>query len=63
VHIVKIQDDNTALHVPVIVGKGQGNKVAIRAKDLGILNVGDRIAIRGAETLAQGQEVEIQPAL
>lgn len=63
VHIVKIQDDNTALHVPVIVGKGQGNKVAIRAKDLGILNVGDRIAVRGAETLAQGQEVEIQPAL
>jgi soluble P-type ATPase len=47
----------------VIVGKGQGNKVAIRAKDLGILKVGDRIAIRGAETLAQGQEVEIQPAL
>ncbi|WP_240722048.1 efflux RND transporter periplasmic adaptor subunit [Pseudoalteromonas phenolica] len=63
VHIVKIKDDNTAEHVAVIVGKGQGDQVAIKAKDKGALKVGDRIAIRGAETLAQGQEVEIQPTL
>lgn len=63
VHIVKILDDNTAQHVPVIVGKGQGNKVAIRAKDSTSLKAGDKIAIRGAEMLAQGQTVEIQPAL
>ena len=63
VHIVKIKEDNTAEHTAVIVGKGQGEQVAIKVKDKGALKVGDRIAIRGAETLTQGQEVEIQPAL
>lgn len=63
VHIVKIKEDNTALHVPVIVGKGQGNKVAIRPRDITLLSIGDRIATRGAETLAEGQSVEVQPAL
>lgn len=63
VHIVKIKEDNTALHVPVVVGKGQGNKVAIKPRDITLLSVGDRIATRGTETLAERQSVEVQPAL
>lgn len=60
VHIVKINDDNTAKRVTVTVGKGQGNRVEITPADTSLLKVGDKIAVRGAERLNDGQAVEIQ---
>lgn len=60
VHIVKINDDNKAAKIAVVVGKGQGELVEIKPLDSSALKVGDAIAIRGAERLTDGQEVEIQ---
>lgn len=60
VHVVKINDDNTATQVPVVVGKGQAQQVEIRPVEAGALQAGDAIAIRGAERLADGQTVTVQ---
>ncbi len=60
VHIVKIGADNKAVQIPVTVGKGQGQLVAIQARDKAQLNIGDRIAVRGAERLSDGQEVDVK---
>ncbi|TQF71725.1 efflux RND transporter periplasmic adaptor subunit [Pseudoalteromonas luteoviolacea] len=61
VHIVKVSPDNTVLQVPVEVGKGEGSLVAITPLDADALKIGDSIAVRGAERLTDGQEVEVQP--
>lgn len=60
VHVVKINADSKASKVPVVVGKGQGELVEIKPIDALALKVGDAIAVRGAERLTDGQEVEIQ---
>ncbi|KZN54195.1 efflux RND transporter periplasmic adaptor subunit [Pseudoalteromonas luteoviolacea] len=61
IHIVKINSDNTVQQIPVSVGKGEGKLVEIQATDkTRQLNIGDRIAVRGAERLADGQEVDVQ---
>ncbi|AZZ97598.1 efflux RND transporter periplasmic adaptor subunit [Pseudoalteromonas sp. R3] len=60
VHVVKIEDNNTAIQVPVTVGKGQGKLVAIAPKPDHQLLAGDRVAVRGAERLTNGQEVDVQ---
>lgn len=53
--IVKIDKDNLAHRLPVVVGRGQGEWVSVS----GNLNLGDRIATRGAERLQDGQKVVI----
>ena len=57
-HVFKIQKDNTAKRINVTVGDGEGEWVAVD----GQLEVGDRVAIRGAETLKDGQEVAVVKA-
>ncbi|BBN80889.1 RND transporter [Pseudoalteromonas sp. A25] len=60
VHIVRINKDNKAEQIPVSVGKGQGKLVAIKPLNEGAISVGDTIAVRGAERLSTGQEVDVQ---
>lgn len=60
VHIVKIDAANKAHKIPVTVGKGQGQLVAITPLQSDQLKVGDPIVVRGAERLTDGQEVEVQ---
>ncbi|TMP40578.1 efflux RND transporter periplasmic adaptor subunit [Pseudoalteromonas citrea] len=60
VHIVKIDDQNTAQKVPVQVGKGKGKLVAITPLSAGSLSVNDTVVVLGAERLQAGQEVEVQ---
>ncbi|CAM4310263.1 efflux RND transporter periplasmic adaptor subunit [Pseudoalteromonas byunsanensis] len=60
VHVVRINKDNKAEQIPVEVGKGQGKYVSIKPLGESVLEVGDSIAVRGAERLSTGQEVEIQ---
>ncbi|WP_169629325.1 efflux RND transporter periplasmic adaptor subunit [Ferrimonas kyonanensis] len=57
-YVMKIDDDNVAHKTQVVVGDGQGDWVAIE----GELAAGDRVAIRGAERLREGQKVSIQGA-
>ena len=57
--VVKIDDDNTAHRVPVQIGQGQGDWLAIEQPGLP-LKAGDRVAIRGAEMLKEGDRVVIQ---
>ncbi|WP_199886130.1 efflux RND transporter periplasmic adaptor subunit [Pseudoalteromonas sp. T1lg23B] len=59
VHVVRINKDNKAEQIPVEVGKGQGKYVAIKALGENRLEVGDSVAVRGAERLSTGQEVEV----
>ncbi|NOU50562.1 efflux RND transporter periplasmic adaptor subunit [Pseudoalteromonas sp. JBTF-M23] len=63
VHIVRINKDSKAEQVPVTVGKGQGKYVVIQAISEGSLSIGDTIAVRGAERLSTGQEVEVQQGI
>lgn len=63
VHVVKIDSNNQAKRIAVEVGKGQGNTVEIIPLDATALKAGDFVAIRGAERLADGQEVEVQNKL
>ncbi|NVK25968.1 MAG: efflux RND transporter periplasmic adaptor subunit [Gammaproteobacteria bacterium] len=61
VHVVRIDAENKAQKVPVIVGKGQGQLVEVKsAGSEKTLNEGDTIAVRGAERLVDAQVVEIQ---
>ncbi|QPB84014.1 efflux RND transporter periplasmic adaptor subunit [Pseudoalteromonas rubra] len=60
IHVVKIDASNTATQIPVTVGQGQGQQVAITPKPNHQLIAGDRVAVRGAERLTDGQEVEVQ---
>ena len=55
-YVVKIDNNNVAHRLKVIVGKGQNDWVTVT----GEIKQGDRIAIRGAERLTNGQLVIIQ---
>ncbi len=54
--VVKVDEQNKAHRLLVKVGKGTFDRVAIQ----GDLQSGDRIAIRGAERLKEGQSVVVQ---
>ena len=54
-YVFRIGVDNMAERVAVKVGDGEREWVAVT----GALNVGDRVAIRGAETLKDGQQVDV----
>lgn len=56
-YVVKIDKQNKAHRLKVIVGKGQNEWVTVT----GDIKQGDRVAIRGAERLTEGQSVIIQP--
>jgi len=56
VYVVKIDTDNKVHRLPVVVGKGNNDRVSIQ----GNLQHGDQVAIRGAERLEDGEEVKIQ---
>lgn len=51
--VYKVNEENVAQKVDVIVGSGQGNLVSIS----GELEEGDRVAVRGVESLRDGQSV------
>ena len=55
-YVFRINDANVAERVNVVLGKGKGNMVSVRSTEGGLQN-GDRVAIRGVETLQDGQEV------
>jgi RND family efflux transporter MFP subunit len=55
VYVVRINEDNKAERVKVIVGDGNDDWVAVK----GDLKDGDQVAIRGAERLSDGQLVDI----
>lgn len=59
-HIVKIDKQSKAIQIPVSVGEGKGQLIAVTPLEVGSLITGDRIAIRGAERLQTGQEVDVQ---
>jgi len=53
--VFRIGEDNAAEQVPVELGDSSGNMIAV----IGPLQAGDRVAIRGAENLADGMDVKI----
>lgn len=53
--VFRINDDNAAEQVTVILGDSSGDMVAVE----GALNEGDRVAIRGAENLTDGAATKI----
>ena len=55
-YVVKVNADNTAKRLKVAVGKGNNERVSIS----GAIHEGDKIAIRGAERLRDGQAVVVQ---
>lgn len=55
VYVIKIDKDNKAQRVKVDVGNGTAEWVAVK----GELNQGDKVAIRGAERLSDGQQVQL----
>ncbi len=57
-YVVKIDDSDSAVRVPVSVGKGDGKLVVVTPKDKQ-LSAGDRVAVRGAERLQDGQKVRV----
>ena len=59
-HVVKIDTENKAQQVPVRVGSGKGQWVEVIPSTADALNPGDKVAIRGAERLQSGQQVEVQ---
>ena len=54
--VFKIVDDNIAERITVTTGLGAGGMIQIT----GGIDVGDRVVIRGAERLRDGQQVDIQ---
>jgi len=56
----KIDNDNKALQIPVKVGNGKDKLVEVTPTSNITLNAGDKVAVRGAEQLQTGQEVEVQ---
>ncbi|SEL86291.1 RND family efflux transporter, MFP subunit [Colwellia chukchiensis] len=55
-YVVKVADDNTVHRLPVVVKQGTAERVSIE----GDLRAGDKVAIRGAERLNEGQKVIVQ---
>jgi RND family efflux transporter MFP subunit len=56
--VFRILEDDTAERVTVATGLGTGGMIQVT----GGLSVGDRVVVRGAERLRQGQKVSILPA-
>jgi RND family efflux transporter MFP subunit len=54
-YVYRINDENRAERIHVDIGDSQGELIAV----VGALREGDRVAIRGAEGLSEGAEVEI----
>lgn len=54
--VFRILDDSTAERITVTTGLGAGGMIQIT----GGINVGDRVVIRGAERLRDGQKVDVQ---
>lgn len=54
--VVKVDAQNKVHRLPVTVGSGTVDRVSVR----GDLQHGDKVAIRGAERLSEGQEVVLQ---
>jgi RND family efflux transporter MFP subunit len=55
-YVVKVASDNTVSRLSVVVGKGNKERVSIT----GELKHGDKVAIRGAERLTDGDKVMVQ---
>ena len=55
VYVFKIMENARAKRIPVRPGKGAGDIIAVE----GDLNAGDKVVIRGAETLKDGQAVRV----
>lgn len=55
-YVVKINADNTVHRLPVEVGTGTFERVSVK----GELQHGDKVAVRGAERLNEGQKVIVQ---
>jgi len=55
VFVFRVNDDNIAERVEVVIGDSAGERVAVT----GPLHEGDRVAIRGAENLREGSPVKI----
>jgi RND family efflux transporter MFP subunit len=53
-YVFRVQEE-TAEQVPVIVGSAEGGLIAVT----GNLNAGDRVVVRGAERLREGQQVRV----
>ena len=53
--VFRISDENKAEQIPVEIGDSAGDLIGVS----GALNEGDRVAIRGAESLREGADVEI----
>ena len=60
IHVVKIDAKSQAIKIPVTVGSGKGPLVEVSPIADNGLNAGDNVAVRGAERLQTGQDVEIQ---
>lgn len=58
-HVYRIKADNTAERVPVRTGMSQGEWIEVE----GDVATGDRLVIRGAERLREGQSVDLDPKL
>jgi len=56
-YLFKIDTDNKAVKIPVELGDGEGDWIAVN----GDLTDSDTVVIRGAETLQDGQQVKLQP--
>ena len=54
-YVFRINDDNKAERVEVVVGESSGDLIAVK----GALVAGDRVAIRGAENLTEGAQVRV----
>ncbi len=54
-YVYRIRDDNTAERISVELGDSAGDLIAVN----GLLSEGDRVAIRGGETLTEGATVRI----
>jgi RND family efflux transporter MFP subunit len=50
-----VNEESVALRVPVELGTGEGGRIAV----LGALEPGDRVIVRGAERLSDGQKVNL----
>ncbi|MBI1391903.1 MAG: efflux RND transporter periplasmic adaptor subunit [Alphaproteobacteria bacterium] len=56
--VFKVNDDGSAVRVPVRLGAADGDLIEL----IGEIDAGERVVVRGAERLRDGQAVEIKPA-
>ncbi len=54
-YVFRVTSDQTVERVPVTTGNSQGDDIAVR----GELQAGDDLVVRGAETLREGQQVNV----